>query len=188
MTHPERDKREISEMDKEFYLLARAHISDFRQKWGKVFGDKKVLEIGPEHDVWPGADTFGLGDDCLIKGDITCAAGIKDNTYDFVICTDVIEHVVLPEAAIQEIRRIARHDALCIFSAPWNFRLHNPLPDCWRISVHGWRVLLRNFDILEIDALETSDRWLHPIHYNILARVNKYKQVDARSIIFEAVK
>jgi 2-polyprenyl-3-methyl-5-hydroxy-6-metoxy-1,4-benzoquinol methylase len=48
---------------------------------------------------------------------------IKDNTYDVVICMETLEHVMYPEGVIQEIKRIAKKDAIFFFSLPneYNF-------------------------------------------------------------------
>jgi hypothetical protein len=43
------------------------------------------------------------------------------------------------------------------------------------------------YDIIEIDKLETPDRNLFPIKYNILAKCNKLKNVDIHSIKFEPI-
>jgi hypothetical protein len=72
--------------------------------------------------------------------------------------------------------------------APLNWRIHGPIPDCWRFTEFGWKVLLKDFDIIEIDKLETPDRNLFPIKYNILAKCNKLKNVDIHSMKFEPVK
>jgi hypothetical protein len=82
---------------------------------------------------------------------------------------EVLEHTINPFQAVAEIRRLAKHGAPVIFSAPLNWRIHGPIPDCWRFTEHGFRALLRNFDIKEIDALESPDRPLFPVHYNVLA-------------------
>lgn len=185
-----------SEMDKEFYRLAREHIAnnDVYEATCLFMGDK-VLEIGPQINnpkriadeerakshkgVW---HTLDVSPGCTYQADITKRTSIEDSAYSIVVCLDVLEHTVNPFAALTEIRRILRSDGILLASAPWNFRIHGPLPDCWRFSEHGWRVMLKDWDIIEIDALETPDRPLMPIHYNITARCNKTKDVDPRTI------
>lgn len=192
--------RTVSEMDAEFIRLGREHVERFLARHVGGYIDKRTLEIGPQSagrrqcwgdftgrlmwqtetlDIVPGAD---------IQADITTRTLIADDTYEAVLCMEVLEHCVDPLAATEEIRRIAKDGALCLFSAPWNVRLHHPTPDLYRFSVHAWKVLLRNYDIIEIDALETPDRWLHPIHYCVAARVNKAKNVRPQDVTFEDVK
>lgn len=179
----------VSEMDERFYEMGRKHIDDFRSKHltGAV---GRVLEIGPKQGAVVSHDTLDTVPGCTYQTDISVSypLTLPEHKYDIIFCLDVLEHVVDPFSAVSNIERMAKDGALCLFSAPWNFRMHGPLPDCWRFSIHGWKVLLRNFDILEIDALETPGRWLHPIHYNIVARANGNKWNSPQSVEFEMVK
>lgn len=193
MVEEQRDKsgiKRLSEEDKRFYWMARKHISDFRARHLPGPAGARVLEIGPEEGAHVVHDTLDIKPGGTYQFDLT-RCGVNDlpaNYYDIIVCLEVLEHTVDPFAAVSNIEMMAKDGALCLFSAPWNFRMHGPLPDCWRFSIHGWKVLLRNFDILEIDALETPRRWLHPIHYNILARANASKWNIPQSVKFELVK
>ncbi|WP_244127972.1 hypothetical protein [Burkholderia gladioli] len=40
-------------------------------------------------------------------------------------------------AAAKEIRRVLRDEGWQLISAPLNWRIHGPTPDCWRITEHG---------------------------------------------------
>jgi 2-polyprenyl-3-methyl-5-hydroxy-6-metoxy-1,4-benzoquinol methylase len=48
---------------------------------------------------------------------------IPDNTYDLIICNDVLEHVLYPKKVLKEIIRITKNDAVLFFSLPneYNF-------------------------------------------------------------------
>ena len=59
---------------------------------------------------------------------------------------------------------------LAFVTTPFNFRIHGPLPDCWRFTEHGLRALFREFDIVELTEEPTPDRPLMPIHYRLVAR------------------
>jgi len=52
-------------------------------------------------------------------------------------------------------------------TTPFNFRINNPLPDCWRISENGLRQLLKNFTSIEIKENGT-ERFLFPVQYKII--------------------
>ena len=94
---------------------------------------------------------------------------IPDNFYDIVVCTEVLEHTLQPFHAVDEIFRILKPGGTCYISTPFNFRIHGPLPDCWRFTEHGLRQLFVNFNDVEIHATE-SDRFLAPIHYTLTAK------------------
>lgn len=172
-----------SPMDDNFQALARQHIRDFRIRNVPRDGGR-VLEIGPEHDCWHNADTLDIKPGGTWRADITKRTPIPDSHYDVVLCMEVLEHVISPIDAITEIGRILRPSGVLLVSAPFNFRIHGPVPDLWRFSEHGWRVLLKDFDDVLIDALETPERPLMPIHYCAVARCNKTKDVDPWEVEF----
>jgi SAM-dependent methyltransferase len=190
--------KQISPQDLHFFQLGRQHIRSFLERVATRYDSEHVsiLEIGPQ-------DHFSTKD-CFLKakistfdivsthdpdiiGDITKKnISIPDNDFDIVVCMDVLEHTLDPFGAIEEIYRILSPDGLLLVSAPLNFRIHGPIPDCWRFTENGFRVLLKNFEIIDLDILETPDRWLFPIHYNILAK--KGEVMPASEIIFKKIK
>lgn len=191
---------ESSKFDNDTFLDTRKHLNSFINRIAKTYGfeDAKLLEIGPQERSEV-KQAFNM---CNIKtldivpnynpdiiGDITkYNSNIEDSTYDIITCLEILEHTLNPFLAIDELRRITKHDGYILFSAPLNWRIHGPIPDCWRFTEFGWKVLLKDFDIIEIDKLETPDRNLFPIKYNILAKCNKAKNIDVYSIKFEPVK
>lgn len=98
------------------------------------------------------------------------AALIPDNSFDLVICTEVLEHVANPFAAATEINRILKPGGKTYITTPFNFRIHGPLPDNWRFTIHGLGQLFSHMDILSIEEVMTEGRDLMPIHYRLIAR------------------
>jgi len=94
---------------------------------------------------------------------------VPADRFDCVFCTEVLEHTLQPFDAVGELRRMLRPGGRLLLSAPFNFRIHGPLPDCWRFTEHGLRALLRDFTDIELTAVETPDRPLMPIHYTVAA-------------------
>lgn len=189
-----------SKFDNDTFSLTREHLNSFINRIAKEYGQsgKKLLEIGPQDRSevksafnMCNIETLDLVSDYNpdIVGDITkYNPHMQDSTYDIVTCLEILEHTLNPFSAIEELRRITKHEGYILFSAPLNWRIHGPVPDCWRFTEFGWRVLLKDFDIIEIDKLETPDRNLFPIKYNILAQCNKLKNVDIYSMKFEPIK
>lgn len=52
----------------------------------------------------------------------------EDETFDFVFCSQVIEHIIEPAALMAEIRRILKKDCFCLITAP-NKELFTPDPE-----------------------------------------------------------
>jgi SAM-dependent methyltransferase len=188
-----------SKFDNETFLLARNHIDDFIKRTAQKLSEQsgKLLEIGPQDrsmvrkcfnnfDI----DTFDIVDTYqpTYVGDITkYNSFIPDNIYNCVVCLEVLEHTLNPFNAVKELRRILKDGGYLLVSAPLNWRIHGPSPDCWRFTEHGWNVLLRDYDIVEIDILETPERELFPIKYNILARCNKNKNTSDDELVFRYI-
>ena len=188
-----------SEFDNSTFSLARDHLAAFVKRTAtKLSGQSgRLLEVGPQERLLVretfnnfSVDTFDVVDNYkpTIVGDITKHnSTIPDATYDCVVCMEVIEHTVNPFDTIKEIRRILRHEGFLLISAPLNWRIHGPSPDCWRITEHGWNALLRDFDIIEIDILESPGRELFPIRYNVLAKCNKFKNTQDNELTFRFI-
>lgn len=188
-----------SKFDNDTFQLARDHLQAFVKKTAaRLQGESgRLLEVGPQDrslvresfhnfavETFDIVDTYGPA----LVGDITKVNDfIADSTYDVVVCMEVIEHTLNPFDAVKEIRRVLKHEGYLLISAPLNWRIHGPSPDCWRITEHGWNALLRDFDIVEIDILESPGRELFPIRYNVLARCNKFKESQDSELKFRFI-
>ncbi|WP_323121803.1 class I SAM-dependent methyltransferase [Burkholderia alba] len=188
-----------SQFDNDTFSLARDHLAAFVEKTAGRLAEEtgRLLEVGPQDRSLVrerfrnfAVDTFDIVDTYrpTIVGDITKHNGdIPDSAYDCIVCMEVVEHTLNPFDAVKEIRRMLRHEGHLLISAPLNWRIHGPTPDCWRITEHGWNALLRDFDIVEIDILESPGRELFPIRYNVLARCNKFKQSQDSDLTFRYI-
>lgn len=50
--------------------------------------------------------------------------------FDYILCTEVLEHTLNPFRAVYEMFRILKPKGLLFISVPFNFGIHRPLPDC----------------------------------------------------------
>lgn len=174
---------EVSAMDKTHLVKIRNNVSNFIKACADKY-DKEgaiILDIAPQDhegakpyfkkavvetlDIDPQSGATYIADLCQNNQTV-----IPSAHFDYVVCTEVLEHTLQPFDAVKEIERILKPGGMVFASSPFNFRIHGPLPDCWRISEHGWRALLKNFEILELSGLESEDRFLMPIHYTVVGR------------------
>jgi len=176
------NQKQVSLIDIEHLNIIRKNISDFMRYTAEKYALKagKLLDIAPQiHegarpffnsniivetlDINPSSQANYIADICTFN------EHILSNSYDYIVCTEVLEHTLQPFKAVNEIYRILKPMGYLFLSTPFNFRIHGPLPDCWRFTEHGLRELLKDFKILEINSLETKDRNLMPIHYTVVA-------------------
>lgn len=176
-----------SELDVRFLALIRENINQFMKRaatqYASVPGGRfRLLDVAPQDHTgarpyFPAEveiDTLDIASD----SNATFVADLCENNekivsssrYDFVVCTEVLEHTLRPFDAIKEILRILKPGGILFLSVPLNFRIHGPLPDCWRFTEHGLKAILSDFKILDLNALESPDRPLMPIHYTVIAR------------------
>jgi SAM-dependent methyltransferase len=176
------EKVTVSQMDVEHLRVIRSNVVAFMQHVAQTYilTPGRLLDIAPQ--VHEGArpfipqtitvETFDIDpkSGCTYIGDI-CRYNefLLENSFDYVVCTEVLEHTLQPFDAIREIHRLLKPGGLLFLTTPFNFRIHGPLPDCWRFTEHGLRALLAEFTILELNTIDTLDRALMPIHYSVVA-------------------
>jgi len=176
-------KNEISEYDIVVYHRIRNNVSDFIKQQAEIYDSDsiKLLDIAPQDHA--GAKFSFLKSE-IFTADIDKKSGasyiidicennqdkVASASFDIVVCTEVLEHTLNPFLAINEIHRLLKWGGILLVSTPFDFRIHGPLPDCWRFTEHGIRALLKDFEIIEISALENESRFLMPLHYTAIAK------------------
>lgn len=174
----------ISQDDIKNLRLIRENINSFLKessvKYSRIDGGL-MLDIAPQDhagaapyfldpikietlDINPDSGATFVADLC----DCSEITGI--NRFDYVVCTEVLEHTLQPFDAVESIFKILKPGGYAFISTPFNLRIHGPLPDCWRFTEHGLRELFKKFKIIELNALESHDRFLMPIQYTLIAQ------------------
>jgi SAM-dependent methyltransferase len=85
--------------------------------------------------------------------DIACDASkmlLDDNSYDLVLCTEVLEHCDDPQAIVNECRGVLKPNGLLIVTVPAIFPQHGYPADNWRFMPDGLRRLMRVFSHVEV--------------------------------------
>jgi SAM-dependent methyltransferase len=168
-------------MDVEHLAMIRANVSAFVARCARQYdADGRLLEIAPQvHegaapyfkkagistlDIDPASGATYIADLCACNH-----ALVPNDWFDWVVCTEVLEHTLDPFAAAAEIYRVLKPGGRVFITTPFNFRIHGPLPDCWRFTEHGLRALLNRFVIESLEQIDTPGRDLMPIHYTVVA-------------------
>lgn len=173
---------EVSEFDKRALETIRESVSKLLREGVGEYAGRAALFLDVAPQIYLGVRQFLMPGHELHTLDINSTfaptyvadicntnQGIDAASYDAIFMTEVIEHVYDPASAIGEVFRLLKPNGRFFASSPFNFRIHGPLPDCWRISEHGWHFLLRHFRSVKIESEVDQDRFLMPIHYRIKA-------------------
>jgi SAM-dependent methyltransferase len=72
-----------------------------------------------------------------VLGDVTRMTDIADDTFDVVLCLEVLEHLSTPAAAASEIARVLRPGGTAIISVPHLSRIHDAPHDYFRFTRYG---------------------------------------------------
>lgn len=75
-----------------------------------------------------------------------------DDSFDTVLCTEVLEHVPDPWGAVREIRRVLRPGGQALLTSPFMWPWHGSkrYADYWRFTADGWRALCREFTSVRV--------------------------------------
>lgn len=136
------------------YTIPRENIIRFLDEWkSQIHG--KVLDVGvgtwqlPRQLLKDRCDYVAT--DCFEDPNIDVMSDIhalsqtfEQNSFDFVLCTDVIEHVERPWMAVRQLYAVLKPGGTLLLTTPFNFHLHGngTFKDYWRVSADGLRFLL----------------------------------------------
>jgi len=155
------------------YFFYRKHTFFFAKECiKKIQHLSNVLEIGPENDQseYQQFNTSiiskfcadnnisykSLDQDETAKCNYTCSVedlSLIKEKFDVVIMLEVLEHVQRLFEVPKQLCSIMNKGSLLCIHTPYLFKVHGPIPDCWRFSEYGYRAL---FDSLfEIERLYT---------------------------------
>lgn len=74
--------------------------------------------------------------------DIQTMEHVPAGRYDIVLCSEVLEHLPLPEQALTSINRVLKSGGRLVLTVPFLSRLHEEPNDYFRYTSHGLRLML----------------------------------------------
>ena len=94
-------------------------------------------------DIKPGKNIDVVGDATDLP--------FKEESFNTVICTQVLEHTERPWVVVREIKRILTKDGVCILTTPFLIPSHSDPNDYFRFTCQGLESLFKNedFEIIE---------------------------------------
>lgn len=147
---------------------SRRAILQLLEAWrGRLHG--RVLDVGV--GTWTGTrqalqgvcdytatDCFAHPNVDVISDIHTLTAAFAAESFDFLLCTDVLEHLPRPWLAVRQLHAVLKPGGTLLLTTPFNYRLHEEqhVQDYWRISAAGLRLLLEGeagFHQVDIQAV-----------------------------------
>jgi SAM-dependent methyltransferase len=136
----------------------------------------KILHIAPERffynlfdnaenidyvpcDLFP--EKYGYSGTEILKIDITNIS-LDDNSFDFILCNHVLEHIIEDKLAISELYRVMKTGGFGIFQVPINYSLEETYEDLsiitpdQRLAAYGQSDHVRIYGSDYIDRLKNA--------------------------------
>ena len=126
----------------------------------------KVLHFAPESALMNqfkklknlSYDTIDLNSPIAdIKADI-CDLPFLDNSYDFILCNHVLEHIVDDNKAIKELYRVLKKNGIGIFQVPIDYNRDTTFEDFSVTNKKERNKLFGQYDHVRIYGLDFFDR------------------------------
>lgn len=126
----------------------------------------KVLHFAPESALMNqfkklknlSYDTIDLNSPIAdIKADI-CDLPFLDNSYDFILCNHVLEHIVDDNKAIRELYRVLKKNGIGIFQVPLDYNRDTTFEDFSVTNKKERNKLFGQYDHVRIYGLDFFDR------------------------------
>lgn len=120
------------------------HLKYLSQDFGKYDGSGD--NIGLQTKSWDYSRLQVISDIISIP--------FSDNSFDNILCTEVLEHIPFPELAIKEFSRILKKDGRLILTAPFCSQTHfAPFHFCTGFNIYWYKESMKKYDleIIEID-------------------------------------
>lgn len=99
-------------------------------------------------------------------------AAFPPESFDFVLCTDVFEHLPRPWLAARELCAVLKPGGTLLLTTPFNYRLHGnaAVTDYWRMTADGLRLLLAEEGGFDEVLVQPQGHPAFPFSYVVIAK------------------
>jgi len=167
----------IHEVDVKHLEIIRQTINDLHRQFSEFFDFDRflILDVAPE--IYKGCKIYfknasvetldiNPSSGATYVADLADCAKVPSARFDLIFCTEVLEHTNDPISCAKSLNRLVKDGGIVVVTTPFNFRIHNPLPDNWRFTEHGLRLIFKAAGFSRIELTEiASERELMPIQY-----------------------
>ena len=166
-----------------FKKIARGKLNAFLQKWATK---ERVLDIGSGGSTYSTyfPNRLTVDYDSERKPDVVADIldmPFKDGEFNFILCTEVLEHVTDPAQAIAELYRVLSDDGILLLTTRFVYPIHDAPNDYWRFTKFGLQHLFKGWGKVDIEAdtenFETFAVLLQRMAFQTKLRFNKISKL-----------
>ena len=99
-----------------------------------------------------------------IVDDATEMVKVPSNNFGSIICTEMLEHCENPWKVVAQCMRVLKPGGVIFLSAPFVYPVHSPT-DYWRFTDQGVRLLMKDFEKIEMKELGSVLANNHEIYF-----------------------
>lgn len=132
--------------------LTRAQVDKFLKDHAS---DEQTLDVGsegaPYRNLFPNLTTLDIrpGPEVDVVGDVH-ALPFKENSFERILCTEVLEHVSEPKVAVAEMQRVLKPGGTILLTTRFMFPSHGLPEDQMRFSRNALATLFGSWENVEI--------------------------------------
>jgi len=156
------------ELANPWYLHLRSLFADLER--ASVHAHGRLLDVGcgnkPYERMFTCRVSEHIGCDVVQSSqhrvDVICPAtslSFGDSSFDTVLCTQVIEHVVDHKQLLSESFRVLKSGGVLILSGPMYWPLHEEPHDFFRFTKHGLKYLLEEAGFVNLEIVNNGGKW-----------------------------
>lgn len=153
--------------------------------------DKKALDVGARrgryNNLFPNKISIDIDEES--NPDIVADAHnlpFEENTFEIILCTEVLEHVDNPFKVAKELHRVLKPGGKLILTTRFMYPLHEAPRDNWRFTVFNLRSLFSEFNEVEVlaetDSITTFASLFQRLVWQTRFRGNYFWQIFFRIV------
>lgn len=139
--------------------------------------------IMPEGTPWVGLDCQH-GDNVDAVADIEKQTDFPPETFNTVLCSEVVEHLYRPWDALKEMHRLLQKDGWIVITTLFSFPVHGYPDDYWRFTPSCMQRLLEDAGFTEVKVITAGI-----VDYDLANSIpGSFEHKDAPMHIFAVAK
>ncbi|MHA1712712.1 MAG: class I SAM-dependent methyltransferase [Candidatus Ranarchaeia archaeon] len=111
----------------------------------------------------------------------------KDGSFDYIVCTEVLEHLYHPHIAIDEMCRLLRPNGKLILTTRFIFPIHDKPYDYFRYTRYGLRMLFKNWEDIKIQPQHSGFMTFIVLFERLIMEQNAFLKVLSPLIVSVAI-